>query len=508
MRNLFFGVFFLAVFCARAPLAANAVAFALDGCASENARVEWEEAFRFRMRFDTPCARLTDTRVSVFSAKPGVSALLREAGRARCDTLAIWNQGKRQASVYALPGARLRTLSFAEGAREMDCLEEIARALQGGQEAAPPMLDIVLIVETGGRMYRLLQDAADFVTGFARTMQTALPAPDVQFGYMRFSADDRVEASDFPASPAAFAQELRLVKSAPGAAVFTLEAAVKKLVNSYTWRPGSKRFAILYMNGQLRAAPRALDQLRVPQIRLIAIPADGAATQTHEVLQTMASRNGGASLIPDYLVRYIDANQQRRALYLCKRNLYPLAHDVPEQNWQDVYGPVESAGIRSWRAGTIDESCEILGRSGARVARILEIHSTLARACAEAIARLQPDMEMRFPAPDTLMRFTHARRSFLIPVAGAHIRRFVSPQNTAWLGFAPIADSRHEDGFFPHSAGFVFLPAARKPPRLLQATWRGAAGHPSRLFDPGRVFVEASSVALTPIAKKRFVGMP
>jgi len=505
MRNLFYiALFSLALFYTRVPLAADTIAFALDGYAGEKARTEWEEAFRFRMRFDTQCARLTGSRVYIFSAKLGTPALLREAEHRRCDTLVIWNQRERKAAIYALPGRRLRALSFAADARETECLEEIARTIQGRQMIAPPKLDIVFIVETGGRMYRLLQDAANWVTGFARAMQSALPAPDVRFGSMRFSSDDRVEIHDLSDSPEPFAQELQQVRAAPGGVLFSLETVIKKLVNAYTWRPGSRRFAILYMNGQLRAVPRAAEQLRMPGITLITVPADGASTQTHEVLQTMADRNGGAWLIPDYLVRYSDASRQKRAFYLCKRNLYPLTRDVPEQNWQDIYENIGAAGIRSYRSGTIDESCEILERLGASGIRILEVHSTLAGACAEAIAQRQQGMEMRLPVPDMLMRFTHARRTFLIPVASAYIHRVAAPQNAAWLGFAPILDSRHEDGFFTHPASFVFLPAAERPPSLLLTQWREAARQTARLFDPGRVFVEASSVVLTPIAKKRF----
>ncbi|MDR2733625.1 MAG: hypothetical protein LBC99_03140 [Spirochaetota bacterium] len=382
--------------------------------------------------------------------------------------------------------------------------DAFALAAQG----APPMLDIVLIIETGGRMYRLLPDAADFAAGFARIMQTALPPPDVRFGGIRFSSDDRAEMSDLSDSPAAFAQELRQTRAAPGSVNISLETIFKKLVHSYSWRPGSRRFAILYMGSRIRAVPRALDQLRAPGITLITIPADGASTAAHEILQTMADRTGGVPLIPDYLVRYSDANRQRRAFYLYKRSLYPLAHDVPEQNWQDVYESIEAAGIRSYRSGSIDESCEILGRLGVRGIRIMEIQSTLARACAEAIALRCKDAAMRFPAPDMLMRFTHARRAFLIPAAGAYISRVAAPENTAWLGFMPIRDSRHEDGFFPHPASFVLLPAAQRPPASLLVPWRDIASRMPRIFSTGRVFVEARSVALTPIAKKRFTGDP
>jgi hypothetical protein len=402
----------------------------------------------------------------------------------------------------------------------MACLEEIARAVQNTQargaalsERSAPMLDIVFMIETGGRMQRLLADAAESITGFARVMKTALPPPDVRFGCLQFSADDRLQVRDLAESPAAFVTELRQPRAAVGAMYVTLEAAMQKLL-TYSWRPGSHRIVIVYMASPIRAVPRAIEQLRGPGIKLITIPADGASTQTHEVLQAMASRSGGNAIIPDYLVRYTDnsSGAQKRAFYLYKRSLYPLAHDVAEQNWQDIY-ELDTTGARSYRAGSIDESCEILGRSGARGIRIQEIRSTLDRACAEAVGKVVASASpahkgLSFPAPDTLMRFQHARRTYLIPVASAHIRRIATPQNTSWLGFAPVVDSQHEDGFFPHPASMVLLPTAYKPARLVLLPWREIAAYArmgAGLFDPARVFVEASGITLSPMQKKRFV---
>jgi len=521
-----FLLFCLLLFAAHS-LGASVIGFALEGYRSEDARREWEEAFSFRLRLKANASGYSGNSVAVFSSKPGRAAVIAEAARRGCASLLVWNQAERRADLYALPGGQIREISFAPqqgegqaGGRflraltEMECLEAIARSIEGGRVEEAIMLDVVFIVETGGRMYRLLPDAAAFISGFTRTIQSALPQPDARFGLLSFSSSERIACRDFTNSPAAFADEIRTIKPPASPGRVSLEQIFSRLADAWSWRAGSRRCAILYMNSQIDAVPSSLDKLKAAGIRLITIPADGASTKTHELLQAIARANGGSSLIPDYLVRYSEAGQRRRAFYLFERTLYPLAHDVAEQNWYEIYDDIRetaSTGIlsRRYRAGTIDESCEIITRSGVKGIRIAEIKSSLPRTAALALARLQKKNEsFSFAIPDSLMRLEHARRTYVIPVVNSLLARFAErPDAARWLGFAPVFDAAHEDGFFPNAGTLVLLPATLPPPALLQRNWRDIAGRAGRelLFQPGRAFVRLENAALTPIARKRFV---
>jgi hypothetical protein len=500
------------------PRAASQLAVALEGYRNEKSRQEWEEALVFRLRLNSAARAHSGRSVVVLSSRQGRAAVVNEAIRRGCQSLLIWNQSARRAELYTLPGRQSRFIPLAPNLTEMETLELIVRNIEGRQAQDTIRLDIVFVIETGGRMYRLLPDAANFVTDFARTIQTALPVPDARFGLLTFSSGERITCHDFAPSAAAFAEEIRAIRPAASQARLSLDQVLSRLVDSYSWRAGSRRYAIVYLNSQLEAVPHNIGRLRMPEIRLITVPADGANTQTHANLQSMARINGGVSLIPDYLVRYSDARQERRAFYLFQRTLYPLAHDVQEQNWYDIYEDVAaSAGTaRRFRAGTIDESCEILMRSGVEGIRILEIRSTLARTAALALAGLQRRNEnFTFTAPDTLLRLEHNRRTYMVPVARAAFAN-LSAGGTAWpsgwLGFTPIFEPTREDGFSPHPGTLVLLPVSSAPPLFLQRNWREIAGNADRvqreaLFEPGRVFVRADNITIAPITKKRFVMM-
>ena len=502
------------------------IAVALEGYPNEKVRQEWEDALSFRLRLNTGATAFSGRGVVALSSRQGQAALIREAARRGCQTLFVWNQGAKRADLYTLPGGQVRAISLAPDISELHALETIARSIEGRRTEETILLDIVFIIETGGRMYRLLPDAANFVAEFARTIQTATPVPDARFGLLTVTSTGQISSRNLTNSASAFADEIRSIRPAAAPPRLSLDQALLRLTDSYSWRAGSRRYAIVYLSSQLDAVPQGIDRLKMPGIRLITIPADGAGTKTHEVMQAMARVNGGARILPDYLVRYSDAGQARRAFYLFERTLYPLAHDVQEQNWYDIYESFdERAGdARRFRAGTIDESFEILQRSGIEGIRILEIKSTLARKAAQAIARDRTGLQeksagLSFAAPDVLLRLEHNRRTYVLPAVRSSFAR-LSREGAGWLGFTPIFEPTREDGFFPHPGTLLLLPASFVPPQSLQRNWRAIAawdtgrnqqgGEYARrgtLFEPGRVFVRVENVLLTPMTKKRFILM-
>ncbi|HPN83521.1 MAG TPA: hypothetical protein PLM00_09020, partial [Spirochaetota bacterium] len=467
------------------------------------------QALEFRLRHSplTP-------RIPVILDADTLSQALGKARKAGCRELFVLNAANGDGQVHFLNKgtASIRTEGSARSG--LTALETLARAFER-RPATHQKIDIVFIVETGGSMHRVLNDASETISRMGITLQNGLPVPDVHWGLMTFSGSERLSFHDLSPSSERIAQIIRDEKPGFGDGLLPIDGILQRLVGSVTWRGGSRRYAVLYANG--RAPQHGFDagRLEAPGIRLITIPADDASTGTHQVLQSLARRSGGRSIIPEYLVRYRDQANRDRAFVLKNRTLLRMTHDIPERNWKRYYSGIRepAGGSRRFRAGTIDESIEILGRSGQRGIRIREVQSSLGDAIIAAINSMQtPAGRIRTAHPDALCTALHQGRRISMPVVMDRIHR-VTPQAGTWLGINIIPDYYAEGRFRVHPQSLQIFPAHIPPPVLAQQSWSGISRNPGlavgfALFDPGRIFLNVRDLKIIPIVKKPYILEP
>lgn len=469
-----------------------------------------EEALVFRLRHATPSPRLVDALQA--ASRSRALALARTKGY---DRLVILDAASGQGSIHAPhPAGRVLAQTGGQGKAGLPAIERLALAYEG-RTAPHVLIDIVFVIDTGGAMHRLVNDAADTISRMGITLQNGLPVPDVHWGLMTFSSSDTLAAYDLTPSSERIAQLVRERRGGYGDGNVPLDAVIQRLAHSITWRAGATRYAVLYTNGGISTGYHQLEQLSGPGIRLVTVPADGASTETHRALKILAERSRGHSFVPEYLVRYRDQASLDRAFVLRDRTLLRMTHDIPERNWKRYYSGLRepAGGSRRFRAGTIDESIAILGRSGRQGIRIREVQSSLGNAIISAINGLQPrDARIATAHPDALCTALHGKQRISMPVVMERITR-ASPQAGTWLGISIIPDYYAEGRFRVHPQSLQLFPAQFAPPAMAQREWSAISRNPTHsvgdaLFTPGRVFLRVRDLRIIPIMKKPYILEP